>query len=96
MVVTLLARLIALKVEEDLIDNAIDCLKAAGFTFSNENEYYGQANGEGEGFLGSSIGSSGSGRSSYKLKYSAPSMVITKLPYQLCIPRFKFIYYYCC
>lgn len=81
-------------VEEDLIDSAIDCLKSAGFTFSNANGVTSPQQSTAikevhyEGNLGSSTGSSASSGSigkSYKSKQAACSMVITKLPYQIYI-----------
>lgn len=83
-------------VEEDLIENAITCLKNVGFTFSNEHEYtFASKNGtqtgsrlsgnlSGSGQLAGLKSSMGSNKSSSS-RTKEYSMVITKLPYQLYI-----------
>lgn len=70
-------------VEDDLIENAVTCLKKAGFTFSNEEAEFNfpdtKQNGTPNGIRGALY------KSSSRMKHSEYSMVITKLPYQLYI-----------
>lgn len=89
-----------LQVEEDLLENAISCLKNAGFTFSNEESLLigSKPNGAGSRNSGNLSGtihlnlSTGSNKSTSSRRSDQCSMVITKLPYHLGIKGIGLLY----